>query len=69
MGFLVVSEVVRKTPMRRLRVQDAREIAADLANGVFKVIVEARDLAREWASMTEGWEAQLRIEVRPSSRE
>jgi len=47
MGFLVVSEVGKKDPDEKIATSKMHEeIAADLANGVFKVIVEAREAGK-----------------------
>ena len=47
MGFLVVSEVGKKDPDEKVATSMMHEeIAADLANGAFKVIVEAREAGK-----------------------
>ncbi|MEW6374496.1 MAG: phosphosulfolactate synthase [Thermodesulfobacteriota bacterium] len=47
MGFKVVSEVGKKDPNEAIAVSKMHEeIAADLANGAFKVIVEAREAGK-----------------------
>jgi phosphosulfolactate synthase len=47
MGFLVVSEVGKKDPDEKIATSMMHEeIAADLANGAFKVIVEAREAGK-----------------------
>jgi phosphosulfolactate synthase len=47
MGFLVVSEVGKKDPDEKIATSKMHEeIAADLGNGAFKVIVEAREAGK-----------------------
>ncbi len=47
MGFMVVSEVGKKDPDEKVAAAKMHEeIAADLANGSFKVIVEAREAGK-----------------------